>query len=233
MNVKDFFSKMNEKVSQGIMPRFSMWRRFVPFFGTLFILMLTAVMIFNVFHNKPDFLTAKITHDTRVIVNILHKIDASCGIVSFDHKRIHVDFLNVRLFSGSEVGGLNLAHPQKWQGPYLKTNPVVQGKPYEIVRAQDGFFVVPGKGVELPNKLVMGKDIKISSKISVIPMITSGGALFHKSRALAIKLPFKIGDWPNPRVEGLSKSFREFSTAMSYTQNTRKGFRPQLARPIV
>ena len=52
--------------------------------------------------------------------DIFHRIHKTCVIIDFDEQKNHINFLNVEKFTGSEVGPMNLAHPEKWEGPYLE-----------------------------------------------------------------------------------------------------------------
>ena len=64
--------------------------------------------------------------------------------------RIHgqknaINFLNIKKggFSGSEVGPLNLARPEKWQGPYEGHTLEVQDIHYLTGENQKGIFYYP------------------------------------------------------------------------------------------
>lgn len=121
---------------------------------------------------------------------IFQKIDATAGISEILHQRNYIDFLNVRSFSGSEVGSLNLFHPEKWQGPYLNDNFTVQGKMYEIVKTKSGYYIVPGQGVKLANGKVIGRDIIIDTTTDMEQLLQSSD-LMYEDAALAVKFPFE------------------------------------------
>ncbi len=132
--------------------------------------------------------------------------------------------MTVEEFSGSEVGSLNLAYPKNWRGPYLRENPVFQGKLYDIVKTKEGVFVIPGKGAKLPNNLVLGKDFKITFQSSIVQMIKEGGELNYNGQPLAMQLKFKIGDWGKEKmtaeeIEEIKSILEEFNRAMPFTQN--------------
>src|ERR1700722_2138781 len=52
-----------------------------------------------------------ILEHTQELVTIFKKIDESCGIIGFDHQKNYIDFLNVKAFSGSKIGPMNLKYP--------------------------------------------------------------------------------------------------------------------------
>ncbi|HEX2977746.1 MAG TPA: hypothetical protein VHO47_01360 [Candidatus Babeliales bacterium] len=116
---------------------------------------------------------------------IFTKINDDAGIMDFDHQKNYIDFLNVKSFSGSEVGSMNLAYPDKWQGPYLKENPTVQEQNYQVVRTKKGFFIVPGNGVKLSNGKVIGKDIVLDENADIPAMMADEKMLNFKGKALA------------------------------------------------
>lgn len=142
------------------------------------------------FYHQSQVATNRIiTEHIDKMVEIFKKIDATCGILHILHAKNYIDFLNVRSFSGSEVGSLNLAHPEKWQGPYLQDNFTMQGKLYEIVKAKSGFYLVPGQGVKLASGKVIGKDIVFHEKTDMEQLLNSKADLEYEGAALAAKLP--------------------------------------------
>jgi hypothetical protein len=135
---------------------------------------------------------------------VFKKINDDAGIVDFDHQKNYIDFLNVKSFAGSEVGSMNLAYPDKWQGPYLKENPTVQEKNYQVVRTKKGFFIVPGDGVKLSNGKIIGKDIIMDENADIPAMIADQKMLNFKGKPLAAAVPMsKVGK---------STSFQEWSS---------------------
>lgn len=125
------------------------------------------------------------------LVGILKSIDETAGIGTINHERNYIDFLNVRSFSGSEVGALNLIRPGQWKGPYLVTNLTMQGKLYEIVKTKEGYYIVPGEGVKLSNKKVIGKDIKFTFDSDIEAFVNNKVGLEFDGRPLAARLPLK------------------------------------------
>ena len=90
-----------------------------------------------------------IKEDIHNLATILNKINTTAGIISFEHEKNYIDFLNVVKFVGSEVGSMNLKYPEKWEGPYLQDNPTMQEKYYQVVKSGKDYYVVPGLGVRL------------------------------------------------------------------------------------
>jgi len=129
--------------------------------------------------------------DITKITQTLRKINEDCVIASFDQQTVPIDFLNVGSFSGSEVGQINLAYPEKWQGPYLKESPNFKNIPYAVVTTKKGYFVVPGNGVQLPNGKIIGKDIVLDENADVMQLAKNPEGLNFKGKALAAQL--KIG----------------------------------------
>ncbi|MBI2774577.1 hypothetical protein HYX58_01080 [Candidatus Dependentiae bacterium] len=120
---------------------------------------------------------------------VFKKINDTAGIMDFDHQKNYIDFLNVKSFSGSEVGSMNLAYPNKWEGPYLKENPTVQEQNYQVVRTKKGFFIIPGDGVKLSNGKIIGKDILIDESADIPAMMADEKMLNFNGKALAAPVP--------------------------------------------
>ncbi|MEX0940049.1 MAG: hypothetical protein WDZ41_01685 [Candidatus Babeliales bacterium] len=136
-------------------------------------------------YRRNDLLIADHVTELAEIFNQIHE---TCGILSFEHQRDYIDFLNVIAFEGSEVGPMNLKYPEKWRGPYLKDNPTMQEKYYQIAQTNQGYFVVPGPGVVLNNGKVIGKDIKFDKDADIKNMIQPGGVLDFQGRPLAVQI---------------------------------------------
>lgn len=189
-----------------------------------FLVFMTVIFVVRVFYGRPMVVASIIEDDLKIISLALDKIDAKCNILTLEDDHSEIDFLNVEKFSGSQVGPIGLAYPDKWEGPYLQVNPSLQGIFYEIVKAKDGVFVVPGRGVRLPNGLVVGKAFTITPAIEVGPMLKPGGALMYENTPLAVPLVFKIGDWDTwhfreSTVKDLNRMLKEFDEALPYTCN--------------
>lgn len=191
----------DERVDQVMQP---LWRRvqkyFVLFSSSLLLVLLT-IFVFKIFNSRSSVMTVAIRDDLAVIEKALSDIDTKCNILSIRPGGGVIDFLTVATFKGSSIGMLNLAHPRRWKGPYANVNPSVQGYMYEMVSTKEGYFVLPGKGVRLPNKLLMGKDIVLSHDSAVTIMMQPGGRLNFQGQPLAKRLGFTIGDWDASHVE--------------------------------
>ena len=221
-----YWGVIMDRIKENLLkPFISFIKRFFPVISsTLFILLIVLFML-RIIYTKPKFVSVAINEDVSIIVLALEKIDKDCSILSFEHEHNFVDFLNVKSFSGSRVGSINLAYPQNWKGPYLKNNPTIQEKFYEVIKIKDELFVVPGKGIKLPNDLVIGKGIKFDKTINIEKMLKKGGNLNFKGKALGAKLGFTIGDYPRPKEESdkrlkeISKILKEFNEAMPFAFN--------------
>lgn len=148
--------------------------------------------IFNFKFRLKETVGAVIARDIEKLQQIFERIDQECGIIGFDHQKNPINFLNVKSFSGSEVGSMNLSHPDKWAGPYLADNPVVQNKEYQIVRTQKGYFITPGDGVQLPNGKVVGKDILLDENADIKRMMVDEEVFYYEDESLAAQL--RLGD---------------------------------------
>jgi hypothetical protein len=222
--ISRMLGNIDKVVDRAIVPVWNTIRGYVPLFAVVTLSIFVLLFIMRTLHNKADFTAAIITHDLKKIATALHAIDESCDILSFDHDRNYVDFLNVTRFTGSEVGGLNLGRPQNWKGPYLNDNPTIQEKLYEIVKVKDGVFVVPGDGVELPNGRVVGKDFILTPGSLMEQKIRPGGDFYYRGRHLVENLTFRIGDWRGygispQKVKEINKMLKEFNEAIPFAGN--------------
>lgn len=223
-NIKEVVKKLDKKMDKISNNKKKMFKKYFPIFSGAILFLLTVFFLYRTYKTQPVFETSVITEDISIIINALNRIDKTCNILSIKNKQNSVDFLNVVKFVGSEVGCLNLAYPENWEGPYALDNPTVQGKLYEIIKTREGYFVVPGQGVELPNDLVIGKDFEISLESDIEKMLQPGGPLTYKDFTLGAKLEFKIGDWGknasvNKKIETINSETEEFNEAEPFTQN--------------
>ena len=200
-------------------------RRWFPYFTLSFIALLIGLSFFKLTYDRPQVKVEKMSQDLDSLLSILHQIDDECSILSIKSSVNAIDFLNVKEFVGSEIGCLNLAYPRRWKGPYLHDNLTMQGHLYEIVKVKDGYYIVPGRGVELPNSLIIGKDIIFTEDLLLDEMLFNDGKLTFEGIPLARKFDFKIGDVSSESVianygeqESLEDVLKEFSEAMSYSQ---------------
>jgi hypothetical protein len=198
-------------------------KKYFALFSTTVLTLLIGITIFKVFNSKSDVLTLALTQDLERIEKILTTVDAQCNIIGIRGQRNQIDFLTVQKFAGSTVGCLNLARPKKWKGPYLKQNPSIKGVLYEIIKTKEGYFVVPGAGVQLPNKLVMGKDIVLTHDSSIMTMLQLNGRLSYQGNPLAYRLTFKIANWTDVQAvpvqtDKINNILKEFNEALPFAQ---------------
>lgn len=129
-----------------------------------------------------------VVFDVQRLADTLNTINDQCGIISFDYPKNQINFLNVIDFKGSEIGTMNLAYPDKWQGPYLDDNPIIQGKYYIVAVTKKGHFVVPPDGVELSEGKIIGKDIVINEDTDVIALTKDPEGLQYNGKPLAAQI---------------------------------------------
>jgi len=127
-----------------------------------------------------------IAQDLNKLQVIFNNINNSCVITGFDNEKNQINFLTVTAFAGSQVGSMNVENPAGWQGPYMQENLTAQGKEYQVVHAKDGYFILPGDGVILPTRKVMGTDITIDGTVAVQSLMAT--ELMYKGKPLAIQL---------------------------------------------
>jgi hypothetical protein len=145
------------------------------------------------FFYAPEYRVERvIDSDLQKLAAAFKKIESDVNITGIKHQRDYIDFLNVKSFTGSEVGPLNVAHPENWQGPYLADNPTVQGQFYQIVRTHQGYFIVPGDGVTLSNGVIIGKNIILDENADIEAMMLDAKKLFSGGKRVAIKLPISL-----------------------------------------
>ncbi|MFC1854276.1 hypothetical protein ACFLY6_00195 [Candidatus Dependentiae bacterium] len=198
-----------------------------PVAASAFLFLLIAGSMVWVFYARTWDQARLINRDIRKIASILEDIDKSCAITDVQRTRVPVDFLTIKSFVGSEVGNINLAYPKNWRGPYVRDNPSIGGNIfYDIVKLKEGYCVVPGFGATLPNGLTVGKDIKLSRRVSIKKIISPGGSLFYKGTPMGAFLNFPIGDWrvtKEPKKRGLSSKVKklldDFNQAIMFSMN--------------
>ena len=156
--------------------------------SVLLILLLFTLLRF--FYEQPRLTADTIAQDVQHLANIFAVIDKDCGILSFDYVHNPINFLTIKKdgFVGSEVGSMNLAHPEKWQGPYVTKNLHIQAKEYQVVQTYKGYFITPGQDVELPNGKRMGIDIKLDATSDIAAMAQDPSLLQHEGKPLAVPI---------------------------------------------
>lgn len=182
---------------------------------------LLLLFVHQIVSERPFLYTAIIQTDLERISRSLNAIDSSCSITDITTDRLPITFLNVEKFTGKELGGLVLGHPELWHGPYAHENPMLQTHPYELVKGEDGYYIVPGAGVQLPNGKKMGVDVVISVQTDVASLTKEGGVLNYQGYLLA--RPLLLGQEEKPvvteRADHLNDMIKEFSDALPYAYN--------------
>jgi len=222
--IKQLFSSIDRRIDQRFGFAKGFMKKYFPLISGLFVVFLIAIFSIRVFYSRPRIVASLIEDDISQIMLALEKIDVDCNILHLEDIYNEVNFLTVKQFKGSQVGPLSLAYPERWKGPYLSVNPTLRGQSYEIVKARDGLFVVPGQGVLLPNGFIIGKDFEITVQTQIADLIRSGGPLAYEGRVFAKKLLFKIGDWDpwlirKDTIKRLDRMLEEFNDAMPYARN--------------
>lgn len=162
------------------------------------ILIIAALLVISIFSFKKllkSDTSTYIAQDIAQLVTIFAKIDATAGILGFDHQKNEINFLNIKKdgFVGSEVGSMNLIDPKKWDGPYFTEVPKMQEEDYMVVRTKKGYYITPGDGVTLPNGKIIGKDILFDEDADIEAMMHDDQALSYQGQPLAARI-FISGD---------------------------------------
>ena len=166
----------------------------MPVLAVTLFCIFVVIAIFNTFVSTREYAGDIIERDVTRLVDALKQIERDCKIISSEAQKNSINFLNVKSFSGSQVGPINLKHPDRWKGPYLDRNPSIQSKEYMLVRTKKGYFVTPGEGVKLPNGKVIGIDIKFDEDADIESMMKDEKQLRYKNKALAAPLAIKKRD---------------------------------------
>jgi hypothetical protein len=166
------------------------------------IAVLLFITILNFYYRPKEYTAKLIVKDLAVLQAIFKKIDDRCKILGFDYQKNPINFLNIQTFKGSEVGSMNLTYPAQWQGPYVPENLRMQGKEYQVVKTKAGLFIVPGDGVQLPNGLIVGKDIILNEKTDMSELIKSEKGFIYKGHVLAVPLAVGYSEFKKALLEG-------------------------------
>lgn len=166
----------------------------VPVLAVTLFCVFVIIAIFNTFVSTRQYEGDIIERDIIRLADALRQVEKDCKIISFEAQKNSINFLNVKSFEGSQVGPLNLKHPDRWKGPYLDHNPSMQSIEYQLVRTKKGYFVAPGDGVKLPNGKVIGKDIRFDENADIDAMIKDEEQLKYKDKVFAAPLIIKKRD---------------------------------------
>jgi hypothetical protein len=191
-----------------------------PLIGVFMVTVLLVWSIAGIMRNNPDAVALCLHENLRQIALAFQKIDTDCSIVEIDGSCHEINFLTQGEPQGNELGCLTLAYPDQYKGPYLQKDVCYQKKLYEMICADDGFFIVPGKGSRLPNGYVMGKDIVITQQTKMKKLLKEGAPLRYKGIALAIPLLEKVPQSPIHGLDSVPKSpfLKEFNEVMPFVQ---------------
>jgi hypothetical protein len=148
------------------------------------LLFLTAIA--NLLYESKHFVDELMVQDIEKLAQTFSAIDERCAIVTFEHQKNYIDFLNVKKFAGTNVGAMSLMFPDQWKGPYYKDTPSVFGNPYLIVRTRHGYFITPPEGTRLSSGKIVGKDIPLDERANL--ETASRTVLSYKGRPLARKI---------------------------------------------
>lgn len=219
----ELIDTLDKKVDKQFGPISKKTKKYFTIFSISILASLFIIFLVKTTKEGPVQLATIIQNDIEQIQNVLTKIDTNCNILSFNYDNIRINFLTVEKFVGSTVGCLNLAYPGKWTGPYVQRNPTLQGKFYEVARAKEGFFIIPGHGVKLPNKQILGKDFEITPNTSMNDLIKENAPLNFKGQILIGKIEFKIGDWKSAftqttTIDKINSALKEFNEAIPFTK---------------
>ena len=154
------------------------------------LLFFVGISLIDTMYRSKDDAGIIMACDIARLKDVFQKIHQDCVIIDFDAQKNPINFLNVAHFVGSEVGPMNLAHPEKWHGPYMNDNPTIYHIAYQVVSTKKGYFITPGDGVTLPNKKIIGKDIILDKNADIQKMMIDPGMLLYKDKPLAAHLDF-------------------------------------------
>jgi hypothetical protein len=163
----------------------------VPILAITLFCIFVVIAIFNTFVTTKDYEFEIIERDITKLVDAFHQIEKDCKIYTVEGALNSINFLNVKSFVGSQIGPINLKHPDRWQGPYMDRNPSIQGIEYLLVRTKKGYFVTPGQGVKLPNGKVVGKDIKLDEESDIEAMMKDEKQFRYRGKSLAAPIKIK------------------------------------------
>jgi hypothetical protein len=157
-------------------------------FGALLVL-IAGVSIYFLLWRSKAIVDDVVVEDVQHLQQIFKKINDRCGIINFDYQKNLIDFLTVKSFVSSEIGTMNLAYANNWEGPYVQDNPEIEGKYYQIIKTIKGYFITPGDGVKLANGKVIGSDIVLDYNTDIEKLMMDPTALqSYNKKPLAAKI---------------------------------------------
>jgi hypothetical protein len=204
--VERAFSSIDQFVDKKSIGLRSIFKQCFPFICISFLILFFSLFGLRFFYARPYMIASVINDDTKIICTALKKIDYDCGILRINKNESNINFLDRPTAIMETVGPLRLAYQDNWVGPYLHSNPTFQEKFYQIVKARDGFFVIPGNGTILPNNFIVGQDFEINSTTVLQKLLQPNGFLNHNNISLGAKITFQLGDWPTETQKDLQES---------------------------
>jgi hypothetical protein len=223
--LEHMIERIDNRVDKSFGRFLGLFARHFTLFSTVLFAALLGLFVYKAVNHRSYYLSSVIAQDIENIAKAIAAIDKDCSIMGMESERLSINFLTVKSFVGQRVGGLALAYPQKWQGPYLQTNPTFKQHCYDLVQTGEGLFIIPGRDVQLPNGLVMDRDVKIDFTTSIKGMLAAKGPLNHNGSLLGLQLNFKVGLW-EPAISGNKSSVErvnglveEFNQAMPFAKN--------------
>ena len=154
-------------------------RYMIPLVTSLLFGALLLIAMFTLLYRSKQVTGIMMVNDIERLDTIFKRIHETCTIINFDYQKNRINFLNVTKFVGSEVGPMNLVHPERWEGPYLNDNPTMQGIEYQVVYTKKGYFITPGEKVKLPNGKIISKDIILDKSADVSAMASDKKMLMY------------------------------------------------------
>lgn len=127
----------------------------------------------------------QIAQDISQLSDIFNQINQTCKILEFKNKKESINFLTVKEFSGSLLGSMLLREPNNWQGPYLDENLTIEGREYQIIRAKNGYYILPGDGVSLSNEQIINKTLNINKYTDIENLMKDPKYLLSEGKPLA------------------------------------------------
>ncbi len=161
----------------------------MPILTITLFLALIAVAVFTFWYRTKEDTGELMAQHVEQLALIFKRIDTACKIIRFDEKQSPINFLTIKKdgFVGSEVGPMNLTYPERWEGPYLTHNLTMQGRAYQVVVTDLGYFIIPGESVKVPGGKVIGKDLIIDEHTDIESLVYDG-TLRYKDKPLAVKI---------------------------------------------
>ena len=177
-----------------------------PVLTIMLFVVLVGVALFRMFHQIRVGSDQIIVQEVQQLVDIFKQIDKKCKIIDFDYQKNLINFLNVEKFVGSEVGSMNLAYPDQWEGPYLNDNPTIQEKEYLIVRTKKGYFITPGEGVRLANGKTVGRHIILDENSDIPALMADPEGMQFEGESMAAPLPIGMSSAQELLLENIMRA---------------------------